>query len=231
MPLQRHSSVRQTGKQGRYLRILLLSGSDVRDDAIDETVQRIGHFTSLSGAVDIAIIFLLQEAPSQPESKLPAVQGTLDRGSLGVLEFSKLQSVLLGARDVPPVPLLPTVNLEGIPKLIKDHARALGQPSQVSPPVTKAIDLLPASNVGSAMSPFALSLTSEVFSSLKELGKAAFMVGNDDRLGMRDHDSSPHVLQTGGSAPDGRLVVLRDQLGTEAVDAMVEFWIEEWTAP
>jgi len=231
VPLQRGSGLQTSGKKGRCLRILLLAGSDVRDNTIDETLRRIGHFTSLSGAVDVAIIFLLQDAPPPLQSKLATVQDSLDRDSLGVLGLAKLQSVLIAARDVPSAALLPTVNLEGIPKLVKDHARALGQPLQVPPPQTKPIDLLAVSSVEPAMSPAALSWTRDIFSSFKELGQVAFFAGTDNRLDIRDNGSSPHNLQSSGSAPGERLQMLRDQIGSEVVDAMVEFWIEEWTTP
>lgn len=220
----------------RHARFLLLAPSNTSTAVLPDTLARIQHLASLTGGTDAAIVFLLNAPvgivsartvaaaigvgigsatpdssnPSHPSNPTGAPASTCD----GLHAYTALQAALLERTDVPHVPILPLATLDALPELVKSYLRGLGKEGpKTDGSAARPEDLLAVCTTMPPMSDMARFVCSDVFASLRELAVAA--VSSTEEAALARHDG---------------FEVLREQVGEQEVQAMVEFWIDEFTA-
>lgn len=216
----------------RHLRLLLLSPRSTLAFQLEETINRVLHFASLTGGIDIALVLLLHAAPATTTARAMASSVSAPAsGTEGVHAYARLQAALLARPDIPSIPLLPMANLQDLPDLIKSYAQApKGKLSAVVPwQNVSAIDLLAFCTVNPPLSRWALDLTSDLFSSIADVAEAAALARAGKGSGgafvhsLEDSILSNELVRDAGGLGD-EFTVLRDQLGQGQIERMVEFW-------
>lgn len=198
------------------------------DTNLAATLLRIQHFVSLTGGPDIAIVILLS-----PPSVTTTVKASAqpDKENIdGVYAYAKLEAELFSLSDVPNIPILPLANITGLVALLKMHAEGLGQHQPGKKPSfrVRAIDFLEQCTIDPPLCPLAVRLTSERFPSLQAL--AAEAIALKEAKAATDHGPHPWTSSSSDLADEiqSGFLELRTQLPKEIVQAMVEFWEEEW---
>ncbi|GAB7356702.1 hypothetical protein MBLNU459_g7409t2 [Dothideomycetes sp. NU459] len=225
---------------------LLLSPTSVLSD-LDATLTRIEHFASLTGGLNIAMVLLLS-SPSRSSSSsssstthTPAATATDPHPAepdplLGQHSYAQLQATLLSRPDLPWIPILPLARVAGLPSLLQSYAGSVGRGPPAPPePGARSLDLLAQCTVEAPLSPLARDLASDVFRSLAELAGAATAVvaaaaveGGREIGGWASPSFSVPSDRTRGARK--AFEVLREQVGDEVVEGMLEFWAGEWIA-
>ncbi|KAM0700287.1 hypothetical protein Q7P35_012007 [Cladosporium inversicolor] len=229
----------------RKLRILLLAPSWALEAALPNTLDRIHHFGSLTGAQDLAIVFLLNppKTPSFISVKaLTATDNDRDAGTKGVLAYAKLQASLLSRSDIPHIPILPLASVEGLPGLLTKTIAALSLKPQQTPASATPFGMLQLSTTEPPMDRETAYFATDCVADLRELAIACTGPTTEP-------SSSSPSFGIGGSAysqssADGRLAYmgaaslgrgveegmrhLRSLVGEQRYSELVEFWLDEW---
>ena len=200
--------------------MLLLAGDSLSAPDESGTIARVQRLSSLSGGVDVAIVFLLQSVAHQHDTGQYS----------GVAGLARLQAQLLSMADHSTIPVLTLANLVDLPKLLSTHMSALNGSGQARQSGPTALELLESCNAGSSLSPLAVSITSDLFSSLKDLALAAVAVWESVQ-----NNSSPSrelSLTDASAATEDKAMQMFDfleqQVGGDVVTSMIEFWADDW---
>ncbi|KAG9832879.1 hypothetical protein KCU98_g15655, partial [Aureobasidium melanogenum] len=212
-------------KSKRVLRLLLLSPNNMSEEQLPATVARIRHFVALTGGLDVAIILSL--SASKPFASAKDLLNASEIDSMdGVRSYARLQAELMTRTELTWVPILPLAKLNDIVELIKTHAQLISRPKPKPSSALRPVDMLAHCTTDSPLPSLAVNLTTDAFSSLDSVAQAAVT-----------HDTSSSSLHDfrGAASSDGSLQsdsgpfsVLEEQLGSEIVANMVDFWVTEW---
>ena len=222
----------------RLLRVLLLSASCVIDNKIEDTMNRLDHFAFLTGGIDVAIVFLLHSPPAFVSAKsLTCSDHVQTAGSVdGIHAYAKLQVELKTRKNGTSIPILLLASLDGLSALLSKHAQSLSRPLPkiAATSVVNSIELLPVCITGRPMTHFGRSLISDLFPSLKHLADAAERSRVVQRTTSANYPldsltSLDDLMQT-SSDEEGKFAMLREQLGAEVVNGMIDFWTDGWVA-
>lgn len=160
----------------------------------------------------------------------------------GLHAYTTLQTTLLARLDIPTIPILPVASLETLPTLLQTLPTPMREPSRPARPpfpgtVTTSANakLLGMCTATPPLTSLAQCLSTDVFSSLRDLAGAAVMASHSlptqDSMADADADADTDGVVNGSSARDlDRFAILREQVGDEEVEAMIDFWVEEWIA-
>lgn len=224
------------GRHDRKLRLLLLSPEDTLEAAQQQTLARIQHFSSSTGGVDIAIIFSMQATPPAASTKSCSSTTASTYSSQGIPAYASLQAQLLHLTEASSIPVLPLATLDGLSALLKTYTAGLSRPLPKAAPLTRSLDLLPYCSACGPLPQFAVNLTTDLFTSLQDLATTALRADvkrsrNTEAMQgqMWDSEEQEQLLTEEGGA-DERMAMLRDQLGQETLDGMIDFWADEWVA-
>ncbi|KAJ9648387.1 hypothetical protein H2199_001241 [Coniosporium tulheliwenetii] len=195
------------------------------------TLSRIQHFAALTGATDIAIIFLLSPPVPPTNSTRNGASNSHQPHSAassasGLHAYHQLSASLLMHADIPSIPLLPLSDLSSLESLLRTYVSALCTPQPAAAPQklpNAAMELLPFCTTSPPMRQETVIRLTDLFSSLRDLA----VVGE---VGEGVDES--------GDGRDGRSVERAEELvrglvellGEEEAKAAVEFWKEEWVA-
>ncbi|KAK3719115.1 hypothetical protein LTR37_004679 [Vermiconidia calcicola] len=228
----------------RQLRVLLLSPSAVSEPKLDATFKRIQHFASLTGGEDLAIVFLL--APPLVKSFVTAKRlipghGEKDSNVEGIHGYSKLQAETLNHSEIPYVPILPLCKPEGLADLLKKHIMSLTRPPPKQKAAATSFELLQLCTANPPMSQQAAFILTDLFTDLRDLARVCSSVGSAPssssptaRLAASQETGVPDLsldmsTQGSDSSATNRLKRLRDLVGDQECQAVIDFWKEEWT--
>lgn len=220
----------------RFLRFLLLSANSTTDPNFAATLLQIQHFASLTGGADIAIIMLLHPAPAIVSARSMAKSHDSSphiSNISGVQAYVRLEVELFNLTDLPHIPILPLAKVEGLRHLLISHAQGMSRPVRESARQVTAGELLEYCTLDPPLSPLAVNLVTDVFSSLAELAAEATAIRRGDASTSLSSELNALQSSDGGSLDDlvcPGLAELKAQLDPDVVKAMVEFWEEEWAA-
>ena len=200
-------------------------------------MQRIERLSAQHGGSDIFIVFILQASTvvaKQHQAKLYPPPHT-SSSTEGSHAYSLLQAGLFERELAQSIPILLVARLSSLVDTIKTHMTTADLPSPKAPSTPTSLDLLASCAVGSRMPQFAIDVTSDCFRSLKHLAIEASqtrMRTDQPDLNLSDGKIAP-LSDTGDDEVDrisGRINILVEQLGQEAVSAIVDFWLDEYAA-
>jgi hypothetical protein len=229
----------------RELRVLLLAPSWTLEAALPNTIDRIHHFASLTGGVDLAIVFLLN--PPKMSSfisvkDLTSTDSDPDAGTKGVLAYAKLQASLLSRSEIPHISILPLASVEGLPGLLTKTMAALSRKPQHTPTYTTPFSMLQISTTEPPMDRQTAYFATDCFANLRELAEActkpaaepsssspSFGIGGS-ALSQSSVGGQLGYIGTAsqGRGTEGGLRQLRSLVGEERYNELVEFWLDEW---
>lgn len=200
---------------------------------LDQILDRIQHFTALTGGRDLAIIFLLNPPPAKAfvsAKSLDSQQSENDRSVNGIHAYTKLQAEMMNHAQIPHVPILPLASIDGIARLLQTHVASLTRTVQPLPPLVNSFDLLMQCTV-EPMTQQTAFLLSDLFPTLRELSFACSSItsapnSSSPSTGVPGFEAS---TQSFNPEATGKLKVLRDLVGEQACRHTVDFWKEEWT--
>ena len=227
----------------RQLRVLGFSPSAVQEAKLNETLDRIQHFVSLTGGEDLVIIFLLSAAAAGNFISAKTLVSNHDRDSTdadAIVDWSKLQAEMMNHRELPYVPILPLANLDELPQLLEKHITNITRPRVKLRPQATSIELLQLCTANPPMSLPTAYILSDLFASLEDLASTC--------LGVRSapNSSSPTARAaasqlSGGPGLDNEMSVqhsdptafdklrrLRNLVGEQECNEIFDFWKEEW---
>ncbi|KAL1310722.1 hypothetical protein AAFC00_000977 [Neodothiora populina] len=222
----------------QIVRFLLLSSASVAEENMSTTFARIRRFASLTGGTGLAIVMLLQRPTASSSSNITTrtAEDHVSNTS-SVHAYVKLQAELFTMRDIPYLPMLPLAELASLSSLLDSYVSGLRQSQQqkeVKPAMT-AVSLLPYCTTNPPLSPFAVSMTTDIFSSLRAIASEAMMAVNSNQEEFNPDRSLPalsgdsdDIVMSDNVAPG--LAALAQQIGSKTVREMVAFWEEEWSA-
>lgn len=230
----------------RALRVMVLSSSSVREAKLEDTLQRMRHFASLTGGQDLAIVFLLN--PPGDSTFMSAMDfakssHTGDSNTDGILAYSKLQAEIINHNEIPHVPILPLATIEGLTQVLAKHTTELSRPIRTSKALTTPFELLRLCTTCSPMPQKTAFILSDLFINLKDFAAACSSASSSRNSCSRStrvadlafyHSSSfdlPGGTDVQGPSSDSliRLKQLRDLIGDRAFRDVIDFWVEEWT--
>jgi hypothetical protein len=209
----------------RLLRLLLLSPNNMSEERLSATIERTQHFIALTGGLDVAIVLSL--STSKPFSSAKDLLSAPElQGMEGLCSYALLQAQFMTRPELAWVPILPLARLDGIVELIKTHAQSISRPKPKPSSAIRPLDMLAHCAYDPPLPPLAVNLASDVFSSLSDVAQAALA-----------HYGDPAVHDSGGvtSSDDSLLsdrygfTVLKEQLDTEVIKSMVDFWVGDWS--
>nr|POE49514.1 hypothetical protein CFP56_50431 [Quercus suber] len=226
----------------RTLRLLLLSPRSTSEANLSATLERIRHFTPLTGGQDLALILLLSTPPALSfVSARTLTTAALDNTTDNTRAYATLQCALLAPDvDIPMLPLLPLATLSGLPGLLQDHVRVLsGRANLVSPrrPVRTPRDLLALCSTSTnppVMAQRTAYLVMDLFPDLASLadacaGSAGWEESESADVGWRCMDfSSPSKTDRVQADGARQLARLRDLVGEQEWTEIVKWWKAEW---
>lgn len=193
------------------------------EERLPATIERIQHFIALTGGLDVAIVLSL--TTSKPFSSAKDLLNTpqID-GMEGLHSYSLLQAQFMKRPELSWVPILPLAKLNGIVELIKTHAQSISRPKPKPSSAIRPLDMLAHCSCD-PLPPLAVNLASDVFSSLGDVAQAALAHHGDPAV----HDSGSVTSSDDSLRSDWYgFNVLEEQLDTEVVESMVEFWAGDW---
>jgi hypothetical protein len=196
------------------------------EERLPATIARIQHFVALTGGLDVAIILSLSTSKPFSSAKNLLNAPQVD-GMDGLRSYALLQAQFMTRPELSWVPILPLAKLDGIVDLIKTHAQSISRPKPKPSSAARPLDMLaycsPDPRV--PLPPLAVNLASDVFPSLSHVAQAALTrrANSDihDSGGVSSSDDSMQSDWCGFS-------VLAEQLDTEVIKAMVDFWVEDY---
>ncbi|KAK5172135.1 uncharacterized protein LTR77_003773 [Saxophila tyrrhenica] len=227
----------------RRLRVLLLAPSAIDETKLTATFERIAHFASLTGGEDVAITFLLN--PPQTSNFVSAkyfAPGTKSGNTNleGVHAYAKIQAEMLSDDSIPHIPTLPLSNLEALPALLKRHMANLSRSPLKPKPAATTFELLQLCTANPPMAQHTAFVLSDLFRDLRDLATACTAVAAEQESssplvpGMSSQMSGAWESSNGlssqfvqGGSMD-RLKRLRDLVGEQDCQNIVDFWREEW---
>lgn len=199
------------------------------------TLERIRHFTSLTGGCDLVIVFsLAPTAPGLVSAKhLAATIDSHEDNSKGVTAYSQLSAELLCRPEIPHVPILLLDKLDQLPKTLERHVASLASPPpRKRRPSTASFEMLQLYSVNPPLPREVAFVLSDVFPSTQALAMTCQRASSAE-LGQESSEGSAGELSSGsqgaGCGRDRRLERLRVLVGEEQFRNIVDFWREEWT--
>jgi hypothetical protein len=211
-------------KSDRALRLLLLSPNSMSEERLPTTIARIQHFVALTGGLDVAIILSLSTSKPFSSAKDLLSAPQVD-GMDGLRSYALLQAQFMTKPELGWVPILPLAKLDGIVELVKTHAQSISRPKPKPSSAVRPLDMLAHCSPDLPIPPLAINLASDVFSSLSHVAQAAIAHRASSSMhGSGGVTSSDDSLQTDRSG----FSVLAEQLDTEIIENMIDFWIEDW---
>lgn len=225
------------------LRVLLLSRSAVSDLKLKETLDRIQHFSPLTGGQDLVIVFLL----SAPKDTSFTSAKELTRNTISdaaeedaIVAYSRLQAEMVNLAEIPYIPIRPIITMNELPTTIEKHvAASKAQPPKAKPSSTP-FELLKLCTANPPMSESTAYIISEIFADLKDLSSACSVISsapNSSSPSARasafqssqiyDFDTVLSTQSTGSDAAR-KLKRLRDLVGEQECQDIIDFWKEEW---
>jgi hypothetical protein len=222
------------------LRILLLDPYSVSNGMLDETIERIAHFASLTGGKDVAVLLLLQS----PASSTFVTAKQLNDGvanSEGVFAYSQLQAELINRPEIPTIPILPLSRIETVVDSLKRHITALSRSRVSNSSAATPFDLLQLCTASPPMSQQSAFILTDLFTDLRDLAmtcSASTSAPNSSSPSIRaassqttsipDPSVTPQVRPSPASATC-KLKKLRSLVGDQECQDIIDFWKEEWT--
>jgi hypothetical protein len=135
--------------------------------------------------------------------------------------------MLFDLQDLPHIPIYPVAKLDDLPALLADLRKpAKNVNTRTSASSATAFDLL---QICTANPPMALQTAhylSDLFVDLADLAKAC----TSDACLNTDSEGGIADANLAGQTGDDRMVQLRDLVGNEEFQNLVDFWIDEWIA-
>lgn len=211
---------------------------------MDTTFKRIQHFASLTGGEDLAIVFLLHRAPVKSfvtAKQLTTGHGENDSNVEGIHGYSKLQAEMINHSEVPYIPTLPLCKPEGLADLLKKHFTSLTRPPPNHKAMATSFELLQLCTANPPMSQQTAFILTDLFTDLRDLARACSSVGSAPnsspptaRLATSQECDVPELSldmsrQGADSSATHRLKRLRDLVGDQECQDIIDFWQEEWT--
>ncbi|KAF2099630.1 hypothetical protein NA57DRAFT_55583 [Rhizodiscina lignyota] len=173
---------------------------------MSSTLRRIEHFTSLTGTVDVAIVFHLTPKPNAIAAPQSAKQ---QRERL--FAFSSFMSAMFSQTSTPAIPVLPLASASSLPAVLQTFASSLIKGHSVAAaavPGLRPIELLQYCTVNSPLDQHSTFLLTDIFDSMGSLAGA-----------MTNSTQNQEVEQK-----------LLDLLGLETAQSVADFWRDEWVA-
>lgn len=227
----------------RLLCILLLSRSAVSDAKLRETMERIQHFSLLTGGRDLLILFLLN--PPNDTSFTSAKELTKNDGNNvadedAIVAYAKLQAELFSEAEIPYLPIRPILSIDELQTTIEKHITALKTQEMRSKPPSIPFELLKSCTVNPPMSEQTAYIISDIFADLKDLAATCSAISSAPNSSSPSAivdaiqssqtyalDSSLSTLSTNINAVT-KLKHLRDLVGVQECQNVVDFWKVEW---
>lgn len=197
-------NVTKTDNGTRLLRVVVLTPSCTTSETFPTTLLRLEHLASLTGGVDVAVIFHL--CPSTSNSNGIDHPHAVD---LGITGLARLNSTLLTHPSISALTVLPLPTASALPTLLQAYVTNLTKcmASIRAEPTTKSWKLLPHCTVNGQLDRQECYYLTDVFESLSDLANA-----------LNTHPKDKRVEQ------------LTSLLGPETMREIVDFWREEWVA-
>lgn len=219
------------GRHGRDLRLLLLSPGSMLGTSMSQTLERIQHFSSITGGIDTAIVFLLESRQAFVSARQVSSTVAGTSSSEGAHSYAKLQAELIQMPEASSTPILPLANLDDLCMFVKTYLHGLGRVTPKAASTTRSVDLLPFCSADPPLSQFAVNITTDTFQSLSDL---ATTIAHANRRRSQDTNEEPAQWLSSDEttrADDGdlaRLAMIREQVGDDVLNGMIEFWADEW---
>jgi hypothetical protein len=225
LPLVEFPKTNNVTNPKRLLRLLLLSPNNMSEERLSATIERTQHFIALTGGLDVAIVLSL--STSKPFSSAKDLLSAPElEGMEGLRSYALLQAQFMTRSELAWVPILPLAKLDGIVELIKTHAQSISRPKPKPSSAIRPLDMLAHCSYDPPLPPLAVNLASDVFSSLRDVAQAALAHYEDPAV----HDSGG-ITSSDDSLRSDRygFTVLKEQLDTEVIKSMVDFWVGDWS--
>ena len=227
----------------RQLRAFLLSSSAISASKLVNTLQRLQHFASLTGGGDLLIVYLLNKPPAS--SFVSAKELTRDTNDDSappdaVAAYSKLQAEMINCTETSYIPIRPISKLDDLSDTIIKHVSVLKTGPRKQETQSKPFDLLKLCTANPPMTEQTAYVLSDLFADLKNVSAACSTVTCAPR------SSSPSATAAAfessgvyGLSMDsrisnskrtaaGKLRNLRDLVGEQECQDVLDFWKEEW---
>ena len=227
----------------RQLRALLLSRSAVSDVKLYDTLKRIQHFASLTGGEDILIVYLLNTPPgSSFVSAKELNKDTSDDSTPAdaIAAYSKLQAEMIICTETSYIPIRPISRLDDLSDTILKHVSALKVEPRKQETLSKSFELLKLCTANPPMADQTAYLLSDLFADFKDLAAACSTVTgapsssspsaraaafqSSGVYGINIDTSTPNLDSTAAE----NLKTLRDLVGEQECQDVIDFWKEEW---
>jgi hypothetical protein len=221
---------------------LLLSRSAVSDAKLSDMFQRIQHFASLTGGEDLIIIFLLNPPTGSTFVSARKLTKDSDRDvaeEQAIAAYSKLEAELINHSEIPYIAVRPILKLDDLPEAIAKQMSSTKGKLQMRKPLAKSIELLRLCTANPPMSEQTAYLLTDIFADLNALASACFTISsvpNSSSPSARaaafqyshisDFDPSTST-QTSGNCAAARLKRLRDLVGEQECQDIIDFWNDE----
>ena len=227
----------------RLLRVLLTSRSAVSDVKLKETVERIQHFALLTGGEDLLIVFLLN--PPKETSFTSAKKRTKNdddnaADEHAIAAYSKLQAEMISQTEIPYIPIRPILTIDELQTTIEKHIAASKPRVTKAMPSSTPFELLRFCTVRPPLSEQTAYLISDLFANLQDLASACSAVSSALDLSSPsarfagfqssqayDVDLGPSTQSTDSDAAR-KLKRLRDLVGGQDCQDVIDFWKSEW---
>lgn len=222
---------------------MLFSRSSVSDATLSETVQRIQHFASLTGGEDLIIIFLLNPPTGSTFVSAKELTKNSDRDFAegeAIAAYSKLEAELINHSEIPYIALRPILKLDDLPETIAKQMSSMKGKLQMRKPLARSIELLRLCTANPPMSEQTAYLLTDIFADLNDLATACFTISSVPSSGSPSARAaafqSSHIsdfepstsTQTSGNRAAARLKRLRDLVGEQECQEIIDFWKDEW---
>jgi hypothetical protein len=222
---------------------LLLSRSAVSDVKLYDTFKRIQHFASLTGVEDLLIVYLLNTPPTSSfVSAKELTKNTSDDSTPAdaIAAYSKLQAEMINCTEMSYIPIRPISKLDDLSDTIMKHVSALKADPRKHETLSKSFELLKLCTANPPMAEQTAYLLSDLFADFRDLAAACSTVT------YAPSSSSPSAraaaFQSGSvygnsidmstpssdSTAAGKLKTLRDLVGEQECQDVIDFWKEEW---
>jgi hypothetical protein len=213
-------------KTKRTLRLLLLSPNNMSDERFSATIARIQHFIALTGGIDIAIIMSLSASNPFSTAKHLLDPSQTD-GMDGLHGYAILQSTFVTSAELAWIPILPLAELSGLVELVKTHAKAINRPTPKPSSAVRPLDMLAHCSPDHPLPPLAVSLTSDICSSMSHVAHAALThraTSTHNSESLPSSEDAAQSIQSTRTAFD----ILMEQLDGHVVENMIDFWADDW---
>ena len=227
----------------RLLRVLLFSRSAVSDTKLKATLERIQHFALLTGGEDLLIVFLL----NPPKDSSFTFAKELSKNDVNdaaneesIVAYSKFQAEMIGQTDLPYIPVRLVLTIDELQTTIEKHITATKSQVMKARPASMPFELLKSCTVKPPLSDQTAYIISDIFADLKDLVSACSAISS------APNSSSPsaraaafqssqtydldlgRIKQSTDSDAARKLKRLRDLVGEQECQDVIDFWKTEW---